>query len=362
MAGIDSLTKKGENCLCRERHKLALIISPKVNVLRMEDFMEIKGCTYGYCGGRGIYRTPEAIASQDLLFETGVNWICLAVTIEQESYASTKILFNYERNASDKDITFAIRRAHERGIKVCLKPMINCLDGTWRALIDFPDSDMAGRDTYWSKWFASYTAYLLHYAELAEDTGCEMFCLGCEMLGTERKEDYWRALIAKMRDVYHGPLVYNTNHGKEDQVSWFDALDYIGTSAYFPVAKIPGESLLNMTLAWEKVRDHLKLLADKLGKKIIFMEIGCRSAKGCAMMPWDFTHREFPWDEEEQARFYDSCLSVFSKEDWFAGFFWWDWSTLIYTTAEEAKKDMGFNIHLKKAEEVIKKWYITKNL
>lgn len=141
--------------------------------------MEIKGYTYGYYSGRGMYRTPEAIASQDLLFDTGVNWICLAVAIEQESYASTKIFFDYERNASDKDIAFAIHRAHERGIKVCLKPMINCKDGAWRALIDFPDTDMAGRDAYWSKWFASYTAFLLHYAELAEDTGCEMFCLGC---------------------------------------------------------------------------------------------------------------------------------------------------------------------------------------
>ena len=113
-----------------------------------------------------------------------------------------------------------------------------------------------------------------------------------------------------------------------------------------------------MVSAWEKVRDKLKPLAEKLGKKVIFMEIGCRSARGCAMMPWDFSHGEFPPDEEEQARFYDSCLSVFSRENWFAGFFWWDWSTQIYTTKEKAKKDIGFNIHLKRAEDVLKKWYV----
>ena len=138
---------------------------------------------------------------------------------------------------------------------------------------------------------------------------------------------------------------------------WFDAIDYIGTSAYYRVAKCPGDSLENMTAAWEKVRDHLKPLSEKLGKKVIFMEIGCRSAKGCAMMPWDFSHPEFPRDEEEQARFYESVLSVFSKEEWFAGFFWWDWSTRIYTDPEKAATDTGFNIHMKKAEEVLKKWY-----
>ncbi len=320
-------------------------------------YMEIKGYTYGYGGGRGSYRTPEAIVSQDLLFDTGVNWICLATAVEQETYSSTRILFDYEHNASDKDITFAIDRAHARGIKVCLKPMVNCTDGAWRAQIEFPDGDMVGRDIYWSKWFASYSAFLLHYAELAEDTGCEMFCLGCEMLGTERKQTYWRDLIARVRDIYHGPLVYNTNHGKEDRVPWFDAIDYIGTSAYYPVARVPGESLEQMTLAWQQVRDQLKPLSEKLGKKVIFMEIGCRSARGCAMMPWDFSHREFPMDEEEQARFYDSCLSVFSQEDWFAGFFWWDWSTCIYTDRETAANDTGFNIHLKKAEDILKKWY-----
>jgi hypothetical protein len=94
-----------------------------------------------------------------------------------------------------------------------------------------------------------------------------------------------------------------------------------------------------------------------MGKKYIFMEIGCRSAKGCSAMPWDFANRHFPWSEDEQANFYESCLDVFMKEERFAGVFWWDWSTFIYDTAEEAKKDIGFNIHLKKAEEVIKKKY-----
>ena len=74
-------------------------------------------------------------------------------------------------------------------------------------------------------------------------------------------------------------------------------------------------------------------------------------------MPWDFVHKEFPVNEEEQANFYESSLSVMANEDWFMGYFWWDWSTWIYNSKEEAQKDKGFNIHLKKAEEVIKKWY-----
>lgn len=319
--------------------------------------MDIKGFTYGWGGSRGQYRSEKALVSQDKLYDIGINWMCLAFTVMQKSFSSTEIYFDYRNTVTDKDITYAINRAHDRGIKVCLKPVINCSDGIWRALIDFPDSDMMEKDVYWEQWFEFYSAFMCHYAEIAEDTGCEMLCIGCEMSGTERKEKEWRELIKKIRSIYSGPLVYNTNHGREEEVRWFDALDYIGTSAYFRVGKVPGDTKENMLAVWKEVGIDMKNLSEKLKKKIIFMEIGCRSAKGCAMMPWDFVHTEFERSEEEQANFYDSCLTAFHDADWFAGAFWWDWSVEIYDTLEEAKEDKGFNIHMKKAEEVLKSWY-----
>jgi len=66
---------------------------------------------------------------------------------------------------------------------------------------------------------------------------------------------------------------------------------------------------------------------------------------------------EYPRCEQEQADFYESCLDVFENEPRFVGVFWWDWSTFIYDSKEEAGENIGFNIHLKKAEEVIKRKY-----
>ncbi len=319
--------------------------------------MEIKGFTYGYDGKRGDYRTEGAIKSQKLLFETGVNWVCLAFSCCQETAHSTKIDFDFARSCSDRDIMAAVEHAHANNVKVCLKPMVNCKDGVWRAYINFADSDFAGKDIYWDKWFQSYGDYMKYYAQLAEETGCEMLCIGCEMCGTERKEKHWRKLIGEIREIYSGKLIYNTNHGHEDDVKWFDAVDYIGTSAYFPVASAGGASLEEMKANWERVSKELYPVYEKWQKKFVFIEIGCRSAKGCATMPWDFQHKEFPHDEEEQANFYESCLATFADKEWFGGIFWWDWSTYIYDTVEEAAQENGFNIHLKKAEDVLKKWY-----
>ena len=315
--------------------------------------MFCKGFTYGFDGHRGDYQTEAAALSMDRLAALGGDWAALAFVILQDSYHATQIRPDYRFTVTDKDVTTAVRRLHERGLKVCMKPMINCADGMWRAHITFPDRDY-GRIDYWKEWFDSYTAFLCHYAEIAEDTGCEMFCIGCEMLGTEHKEEHWRRAIAAVREIYHGPLVYNTNHGKEMGVRWWDAVDYIGTSAYYRVADVPGETLENMQRRWEQQKARLAELSRvNGGKQILFMEIGCRSARGCAMMPYDFTHREFPYDEAEQARFYESCLRALWDEPWFAGCFWWDW----YTRLPERTPELGFSIVGKEAEAVVRSWY-----
>ncbi len=315
--------------------------------------MFIKGFTYGYDGRRGMYRTPEAALSMERLAALGGDWAALAFSVVQDSFHDTRIRPDYRFTVTDADVAAAVDRLHGLGLKVCMKPMVNCADGVWRARIAFPEPEWGPRD-YWKEWFSSYTAFLCHYAEIARDTGCEMFCVGCEMLGTEPREAQWREAIAAVRAIYPGPLVYNTNHGKEWGVKWWDAVDYIGTSAYYPVAAEPGTGAEAMEAAWRRQTRPLAELSAALGgKQVIFMEIGCRSAGGCAMMPWDFSHRDLPFDEDEQAAFYESCMRAVWDEPWFAGFFWWDWGTRLPTR----EQDTGFTIVNKKAESVVKEWY-----
>lgn len=314
--------------------------------------MFIKGFTYGFDGRRGSYRTDEAAVSMERLALLGGDWAALAFTVMQDTFSSTAIRPDYRYTVTDRDVTEAVDKLHGLGIKVCMKPIVNCMDGVWRANITFPDTEWGNRG-YWHDWFSSYTGFLCHYAEIAEETGCEMFCVGCEMLGTEAKEEYWRETIKAVREVYHGPLVYNTNHGHEADVNWWDAVDYLGTSAYYRVADRPCETMENMKAAWDTHKESLRSISERFNKQIIFMEIGCRSASGCAMMPYDFSHKEFPYDEDEQANFYESCFRSMWDEPWFAGFFWWDW----YTNIPSHSPETGFSIVGKKAENVVKNWY-----
>ncbi|MBP3297303.1 MAG: glycosyl hydrolase family 53, partial [Lachnospiraceae bacterium] len=140
--------------------------------------MEIKGFTYGYDGRDGVYRSEAGKLSQQRLFETGVNWICLCFTIEQDDVFQRDIRFRFGHDVNDRDLMAVIENAHKHNVKVCLKPILNSGDGIWRARITFPDSDQWGRDKYWDDWFGAYGNFIRYYAQLAEETGCEMFCIG----------------------------------------------------------------------------------------------------------------------------------------------------------------------------------------
>jgi hypothetical protein len=325
----------------------------------MADRMFIKGMTWGWNSKRGDYQTPNAVNSLTKLKENGCDWVALSFSTRQNHVHSTSIPFDYGYTMTDRDLEFAIREAKRLELKICLKPVVNSADGIWRAHIGFPEEE-SEMNSYWDQWFTSYTNFLVHYAELAEELGCEMFCVGCEMVKTESQIARWTKTIARVREAYSGPLIYNANHGKEEGVAWFDQVDYIGTSAYYPVGSVLDDSEAKMIANWLPIREKMERLHKKFGKPVIFMEIGCRSALGCSSMPWDFRHTDLPFSEEEQANFYSSVMKVFWEEPWFGGFFWWDWSVNLYSI-EEAKQNRGFDVYGKKAGQLLKDWYTTKS-
>ena len=314
---------------------------------------KILGMSYGYFANRGEITTRKGEISQDTMYYLMCNWTCITVVNYQETWHSTNIFSDHLRTPSDHDIEAFVKKAHDSGVKVCLKPMVHSQDNVWRAFITFPSHNMDDVDAYWKPWFESYKNFILHYAELAQKLGVEMFCIGCEMLGSEHREKDWRYIISEVRRVYTGIVVYNTNHDHEDTQGWFDSLDYIGTSAYYPVGAA-NNSYKNMVMEWTKIRYRLDAIAESRGKQFIFMEIGCRSVEGGSAHPWDFNY-DLPYSEEEQLNFYSSCMEVFYNDPYFAGVFWWDWPTYL---PEAVGKD--FYIHNKQTETWLRDFNCSK--
>lgn len=306
----------------------------------------IKGFTWGAFNHRGTYLKEEAENSINLLVKrTGVNSVVLAPGGVQNKAQSTVIDYKEDYTVSDEELIMVINKFHELGLKVILKPTVNCLDGTWRAHINFFDIDVPC-EPKWSDWFKSYNEFILHYAKIAEDTNCFMFVVGCEMVQAQKREKEFRTLVSKVKEVYSGLVTYNTDKYQEDQVKWWDAVDVISSSGYYSIND------------WDKQLTRIQKVVEKYNKPFFFIEAGCPSRVGSSLIPNDWGLDGGP-SIEEQAEYYEVMFQKTKDVKWVKGFGLWDWKSSLYDE-DKAKDDKGYEVYGKPAEKIIKEFYNSK--
>lgn len=303
----------------------------------------IKGMTFAAFAGRGCLERKEAYQSLDSLIErTGVNFITLVPNGIQETPQSENIDYHTKATMSDEELINMVNYIHSKGLRVALKPTANCKNGTWRAHISFFDKDVPC-EPKWSNWFASYTDFQLHYARIAQQTGCEMFIAGCEMVMSEHREEEWRKLIADIKSVYSGLVSYNTDKYQEDNVTWWDCVDVISSSGYYPIND------------WNGQLDRIEKVVKKFNKPFFFAEAGCMSVEGSANVPNDWRIKG-EVNLGQQADWYSTLFETAGKRDFVQGFCFWSWAWKQYSL-KAALKDGGYDIYGKPAEEVVRKFY-----
>jgi hypothetical protein len=303
----------------------------------------IKGFTFGWMSGRGDFRKPEAKESLRLMAErTGSSHVIFALASHQDHPQAVVVKYEGEHMVEDDELVDMIRYARTLGLRVILKPTVNCTDGTWRAHINFFDIDVPC-EPKWQDWFRSYAAYQKHYAAIAEREKCEMFIVGCEMVQSERRSEEWREVIAGVREVYSGLVSYNTDKYQEGHVKWWDAVDVISSSGYYPIGD------------WEAQLDRIEQVIAPYGKPFFFAEAGCPSRSGSAQVPNDWG-LEGAVSAEEQEQFYEAMFRHASKRDWVRGFGLWDWSANLHQE-KDALSDDGYGVYGKPAEKVIRRFY-----
>ncbi len=274
--------------------------------------------TFGFCEKRGFTLGGAWRHSLDLMAETTrCNAVILPVCAWQEHCYSTDIVSSGPDVMDADDVRRVASRARELGLKVILKAMVNCRDGYWRAYIRFFD-DPVPVEPGWDDWFPRWTDHVLSVAEMARDNAADLFCVGCEMVGTDHRAEEWRRLCRRVREIYPGPITYNCDKYQENRVTWWDAVDVISSSGYYPIDGI-GENLRRIQAA-----------AEKAGKPFMFMECGCPSRKNSDTRPNDWRYGEGT-DTETQARWYAAFLDGLRNFPFVRGVGWWDWSaTRLY--------------------------------
>jgi hypothetical protein len=258
------------------------------------------------------------------------NWITMVSYAGQKDFDSPSM--HYYRGDSlaviRRDSTWKsqINIAHSSGFKVFMKPHL-WLDepskGKWRSDI-FPTTE-----ENWKLWSETYREYILMYAKIAETNKVELFCIGTELsrLSVEKTE-FWKALIADVKNVYTGKITYAANWSKEyEKITFWNQLDYIGVQAYFPLVKNNYPSIAQISNGWQRHFPLLDSLHQKYNRKILFTEIGYKSTADGAIRPWQWIEDPDNLDKilsnETQANSYQAFFDSVWHKDWFAGVHIW---------------------------------------
>ncbi|RCW74833.1 glycoside hydrolase family 113 [Saliterribacillus persicus] len=306
----------------------------------------IKGFTFGWGAKKGDFKRPEAKESLRLMKErTASDYVIFALAANQATAFSTEVIYKGPHMVTDEELIEMIDYARSLELKIMIKPTVNPSDGIWRAHINFFDIDVPC-EPKWHEWFQSYTDYQLHYAKIAQEKNAEMLIVGCEMVQTERREQEWRQLIRDVRNVYDGLITYNTDKYQEGNVAWWDEVDVISSSGYYPLGD------------WDNQLDRIEKIIKPFNKPFFFAEAGCPSREGSSNVPNDWSLNG-QIDEQEQKQFYLDMFDKTAKRDWVKGFGLWDWKAILYPEIE-ADKDSDYAVFGKKAEKVIREFYQSK--
>lgn len=301
-----------------------------------------RGVALGMYDVDGDYDYKPAI---DAIAKTGATHVSVVVVYYQETVNSTGIGPRKEYSPTVGNIHRTLRYLKQKGLKATLFPIVHIITrgpGDWRGKIH-PDD--------WNLWFSSYKVFIGEMAQIAQSEHAEYLVVGTEYVSSETMRDRWLDVITHVRGIFDKQLIYSANWDHFDPVSFWDAVDIMGVTAYHKMTADnfdPGVE--EMTRAWEPVKRRLHSLKERLHKPLIITEIGYPSLDGANAYPWDET-RQVKVDVEEQRRCYEAFARAFANDTTLSGIYWWIWFH------GGGPQDTGFTPEGKPATDAIKAFF-----
>lgn len=280
------------------------------------DLDDIRGITLStHRGGRELGNPDVLRPTYAGIREVGANWIAV------HPYARIRkdgtVSFRLADGQPPDYWTEPIRVAHEMGMKVCVKPhLAHWRSGfSWRGEITFETEEA------WRRFWTGYAAWIKAMAEACKDA--DLFVIGTELDRTMSHEVEWRKLIADVRGLTDAPLTFASNWDRYEKVPFWDALDYVGIQAYFPISKQEDPSEKELRRGWAELSRRLSGYAEDVGKRIVLTELGYNQSWNAAAEPWAYPVDE--GTEDLQARCMAVALKAIEAEPAIVGSFLWKW-------------------------------------
>jgi len=304
------------------------------------------------------YQTPRADQSLANLAGLGVNDVMVQATAYMDTAYSTDIYLDPMKSPSDDSLGYVIQKMRGYGLRAVLKVNFDVNDNTSRKKI---------APVNWNEWWEDYRTLVLHYAGIAENNGVAVFVVGTELDSAVQNinETSWRDLIFDVGTIYSGKITYGASRiSCSDnrvpqcvpgyrEVSWWDALDYGGIDAWFPLTNISNPTVEQLLDAWKPWVADIEDWQLYIGKPVLFTEMGYSSYDGTNIRPPTMWNGE-PLDFQEQVDTYEAAFRAFFDKVWLHGIYWWYWSV---DPNAGGLSDGTWLVQGKPAQQTIQAWY-----
>lgn len=297
--------------------------------------------------------SPTSQEHIDPVLDVNANYAAVMPFGFIRSLDNPNIIYNTERQWYGETREGAkqyIDKLHENGIEVMLKPQI----WVWRG--EFTGYMKMNTEEDWKILEDSYRKFILEYADLAAQTGVQMFCIGTELEQfIMNRQDYWASLIQEIKSIYKGKLTYAANWDEYKRVPFWESLDFIGVDAYFPVSDSKTPTVEEARAGWQKWKDEMAGVSAKAGKPILFTEYGYRSVDYSGKEPWRSDRSMNQVNLEAQTNTITALYEEVWSQPWFAGGFVWKWFT--NDSKVDGSNNSRFTPQNKPAENIIRQYY-----
>ncbi|MBI2323447.1 MAG: hypothetical protein HYU87_00560 [Chloroflexi bacterium] len=329
----------------------------------------------------------------DAMRRTGGDWVIYDQYWSYHSLEPPKIAPYVERgdgwfrDASEDELAAMIQGAHDRGMRFALMLELNwdVMRGPWvswehnQAFWDASQAKLAelrrgldrptpGVNEYWDAWFASYSAFVLRHADIAQRYGADALVVGKQIDGAVHpgNAQRWKALIAKVRERYRGPISYaawTDEHYSQAEDFPVESLDFIVVYLYNRLSDAERPTVVELrTALQEAMRAQFKPLSQRAGKPVVFLT-PFQSRDHGARQQWFEPMAPAPNVGEDllgQAALYEALFQAVRGEPWVQGVwtwgFWWrdDFDTRFDKGDSSVNKSSS--VRNKPAGEIIRRW------
>jgi len=295
--------------------------------------------------------TPVSSAIIQPAIEINANWVTLMPFGFMNTTSETSIQYNSKRQwwgETKIGIAKTTSEFQKKKIKIMLKPQIWIPNGGFTGHIAMKN------DRDWLAFEKSYEIFILDYAQVANDSHVELFCIGTELNNfVISRPVYWKKLIQKIKKIYKGKITYAENWDTYKNVPFINELDYIGIDAYFELAKEKTPKVKAIEKEWKPIKAAIKELSLKYQKSILFTEFGYQSKDFTTAQPWNHS-KSNGVNLIAQKNALEALFNQFWNEKWFAGGFLWKW----YDDKNAGGvNDTDYTVQNKPAQQLVSYWY-----